>query len=782
MAVVRSVPLRARHAGVAGALLLAMVLSPERLSAQLSPETPPSNEVSYEQRFDELRELQAVPNRIAQVTKLVLKRDAGQFTFGDGKFYLLTPIGGHTMGAVFTGYGVFSFSPPTRVEQATLVRFKKTKTLEVPFSSVVLLFADSTLAELESKLTFGPGQPPSDPRQRFKEGIDYLAHDDSKSFDPDLMAAFLNGESSDLFYAHIDRQGGGPLMFMLNPHEIEGVTLSHRVRHVGWTRRSEVISRFAVGGKDRDTRITGERVHQAAIRRYTIATTLKESGSGDLSFAANAKLDITTESPIGPWVAFSLFEKLRVDSARWEAGEQATVFKGKDASLLWVRLDRPLQPGETRTLNLSYHGDLIDRYGDFFFIKSSAEWYPRSLEGRSLAAFDLTFNSPSGKLLASVGDKVEESTSGRTTTSRWVPPGPIRNASFNLGIFKDYQIQEEGIPPVTVLISEDAHRLLGGLRQKNMKETVGSDIAKSLRFFQHVYGELPVKRFFATEIPGAHGEAFPGMVNLSMWTFQQTDHAGEDEVFRAHEVAHQWWGVGVDFTSYHDQWLSEGFSDFSGLWYLQTVRKDNAKYFGILRRWRTSILVRHEEPSPIWLGYRNSHSKDGNGYAVQVYKKGAWVVHMLRIMMLNLKTMDEDRFTATMREFYGTYQGKRASTEDFRRIAEKHIGADLGWFFDQWIYGTEIPTYRVAYRSDPAENGQYRVKLRVRQENVGEDFQMYVPVSLDLGNNQVARVRVKVRGSTSEIDLPLMPSKPKAIRFNDLDGVLAEVNMVDWRE
>jgi peptidase M1-like protein len=563
---------------------------------------------------------------------------------------------------------------------------------------------------------------------------------------------------------------------------VEGVTLSHRVRHVGWTRRSEVICRFPAGGASRDIRVTGERTDRAAIRNYSITTFLKESGVGDLSFAANARLDITSTGPVGPWVAFSLFEKLKVDSARWQSGEPATVFKGRDGNLLWVRLDPELPAGEARTLSLFYHGDLIDRYGDFFFIKSSAEWYPRPLEGRSLATFDLTFHSPSGKLLASVGDKLEESTSGRTTTSRWVSPGPIRNASFNIGLFKDYKIQEEGIPPVTVLIAEEAHRQLGGLRQKKMKETVGSDVARSLRFFQHVYGQLPAKQFFATEIPGYHGEAFPGMVHLSWATFHQTDHEGEDEVFRAHEVAHQWWGVGVDFTSYHDQWLSEGFSNFSGLWYLQTVRKNNDKYFGMLHRWRASILERKEEPAPIWLGYRASSSKDDNGYGVLVYQKGAWVLHMLRIMMLDLNTMGEDRFTGTMREFYATYQGKRASTEDFRRVAEKHTGADLGWFFDQWIYGTEIPTYRVAYRSDPAENGQYRVKLKVRQENVAEDFQMYVPVTLDLGNDRVARVRVKVRGRTSEIDLPLMPSKPKAVRFNDLDGVLAEVKMVDWRE
>jgi aminopeptidase N len=151
-------------------------------------------------------------------------------------------------------------------------------------------------------------------------------------------------------------------------------------------------------------------------------------------------------------------------------------------------------------------------------------------------------------------------------------------------------------------------------------------------------------------------------------------------------------------------------------------------------------------------------------------------------MMLDLKTMGEDRFTATMRDFYTTYQGKRASTQDFRQIAEKHIGADLGWFFDQWIYGTEIPTYRVSYRTEAAENGQYRVKLRVRQENVSESFQMYVPVTLDLGGDRVARVRVKVRGLESEIDLPLMPVEPKSLRFNDLSGVLGEVKMVDWKQ
>jgi aminopeptidase N len=260
-----------------------------------------------------------------------------------------------------------------------------------------------------------------------------------------------------------------------------------------------------------------------------------------------------------------------------------------------------------------------------------------------------------------------------------------------------------------------------------------------------------------------------------------TDTQGEDEVFRAHEVAHQWWGISVDFLTYHDQWLSEGFSDFSGLWYMQTIRKDNNKYFGVLKRWRSSIFERGSDPGPIWMGYRTNTVNDQGDYGIVVYKKGAWVLHMLRALMIDLKTMNEDRFTATMKDFYTTYRGKRASTEDFRSVVENHVGADMGWFFDQWVYGASLPTYKVATIIAPIEAGKYRVRLQVTQEGVPDSFLAYVPVAIELDKGVTVRVRIKVTGHQSEIELPPLPSRPKNVKFNDLEGVLADVKTVDWR-
>ncbi|MGD2135030.1 MAG: M1 family aminopeptidase, partial [Gemmatimonadales bacterium] len=477
---------------------------------------------------------------------------------------------------------------------------------------------------------------------------------------------------------------------------------------------------------------------------------------------------------------------LEVDAASWEDGSAATTFKGREHSILWVRAGNV---GATTRLHLRYHGDLIDRFGDFFYINSSVAWYPHALDVRNRATFDLTFHSPTSYVLASVGQLVDSTVADRTLTTRWVSEAPIRNASFNLGLFEPYDVREADGPVVTVLWSDEAQRALRRIlpQGRGVQRAVGEDVSKSLQFFQTMFGRATTDRFYATEIPYGHGEAFPGLVHLSWITFQGLDDEGQDEIFRAHEAAHQWWGIGVDFASYHDQWLSEGLAQFSGLWYLQTARRDNEKYFNALREWRRDLLDHREvaldrehDLAPIWMGHRASSSTAPDDYSLVVYLKGAWVVHMLRLLMLDLRTMNEDAFAAMLRDFYTTYRGQQVTTGDFQRVVEQHMRMPMDWFFDQWVYGSAIPTYHVAHRSDRMPDGRYQVTVRVRQEGVPEDFRMWVPVSVDLGGDRWARLRVEVAASVSEIELPPMPSEPRGIRFNELEAVLAEVKTERW--
>jgi aminopeptidase N len=111
---------------------------------------------------------------------------------------------------------------------------------------------------------------------------------------------------------------------------------------------------------------------------------------------------------------------------------------------------------------------------------------------------------------------------------------------------------------------------------------------------------------------------------------------------------------------------------------------------------------------------------------------------------------------------------------------ERHTGQDMGWFFDQWVYGSDLPTYRASYKVSSAPDGKYVLTLRVRQQGVPDNFLAYMPVTIELGKDQVVRIRMKVTGPVSELELPLLPAKPKSVKFNDLDGVLADVKSVGW--
>src|SRR5256885_16334798 len=162
---------------------LPLAVVPGLLLAQMAPPAPAAAP-SYEARYAEVLALAPRADRVAQVNNLVLKRDVAQFTLANGTVYLLSSVGGRTMGAVFQGEGTFSFPPPTRIEQDRLARFEKVRSLEARVTELVLLFADSTLPELEGKVKFGDGQVPEEGPDVGQKSLEYLRDEDSNAFAP----------------------------------------------------------------------------------------------------------------------------------------------------------------------------------------------------------------------------------------------------------------------------------------------------------------------------------------------------------------------------------------------------------------------------------------------------------------------------------------------------------------------------------------------------------------------------------------------------------------------
>ena len=125
------------------------------------------------------------------------------------------------------------------------------------------------------------------------------------------------------------------------------------------------------------------------------------------------------------------------------------------------------------------------------------------------------------------------------------------------------------------------------------------------------------------------GQSWPELVWLPICSFsivQFVTSLGLDwgdrgywKVVTPHEVAHQWWGQTVGFNSYRDQWMSEGFADFSASLFLQSAyAKKGPKEFITFWDDETEIHpgekpqgFRAIDVGPLTMGYRLNNSRTG---------------------------------------------------------------------------------------------------------------------------------------------------------------------------
>jgi hypothetical protein len=150
---------------------------------------------------------------------------------------------------------------------------------------------------------------------------------------------------------------------------------------------------------------------------------------------------------------------------------------------------------------------------------------------------------------------------------------------------------------------------------------------------------------------------------------------------------------------------------------------------------------------------------------------------MLRMMMYDQgKPSSDQRFQAMMKDFIKSNYNQNISTEDLKAVVEKHMTPEMDlagnhtmdWFFNQWVYGTEMPSYRLEYQiSGNTLTG------KVTQSGVSPNFGMLVPLYVDFGKGFVAVGKAKMIGNqTIDINIPF-PDAPKRAALCALNDVLA---------
>jgi len=239
--------------------------------------------------------------------------------------------------------------------------------------------------------------------------------------------------------------------------------------------------------------------------------------------------------------------------------------------------------------------------------------------------------------------------------------------------------------------------------------------------------------------------------------------------------------------------MSEGFADFSASLFLQSAyaQKGPKEFIAFWDEERKSILERNAQGfraidvGPLTMGYRLNNSRTGVSVTRDlIYPKGAYILHMIRMLMWDRHSGD-DRFKGMMQDFVKTFGGRAATTEDFKAMVEKHMTPEMDldgnqrmdWFFNQYVYGTALPAYKLEYSFEQAADGSPVFSFKVTQSNVTENFHMLVPIYLELADGHTVSLgRARITGNNSveqKVTLKGMKDRPRRAVLNYYDDVLA---------
>ena len=777
--------------------------------------------------YGQLRQL-AGSNNAAVTENVDWKKDAATFHFTNGQIALAAPVAGRVLGAVFNGEGTFALSPPSAAEQHQIARFAKSDQLKDTFHQAVFLFTDDSPAELRKLMDFKPsgdavasGKVLDDAQKKYADSFNGWSGNERKgnfqmrNLSARMLADLTDPTSRGFFLADFKGDHSGNLLFVISwnrPTPVlpffandEEESLIHYVRgnYWEWWAGFHLTSEYAKNPWPEHLTLL------AHCSKETIDAVI----NGHNRLSATAGMDAEVPSAPLRILPLKLDGVLRIQSVTDGAGHKLA-FIQEDRKLdsdPWVILSSPAQPQQPFTLKIAYTEDstsdshiIYQKGSGLFYVTARESWYPSfgTLDDRT--EFNLHMESPKRYKLVATGRLVKSQTDHNELITEWDSQIPFSVVGFNYG---DFVIQSASGPKLTVTAYggkqipnelqgvQDALNvaglvtmgnaaaqngiLTGGFNTASNTKYAAKVSLQAMRVYENYFGTLPFKTISVTEQPiRGYAQSWPTLIflpydSLLDSTTRNNLHlqdSGEEREFynlvAAHETSHQWWGHLVGWKTYRDQWLSEGFAEFSSALYLQATEPGKWNdFWDLKRKWLLGpdrAGVRPVDIGPIALNYQLNSYLEPTASTHLIYEKGAYVLEMLRMIMENPKAKNPDAaFIDMMRDFTTTYAGKNASTADFERIVEKHVGQPMGWFFNEWVYGSEIPTYNFSYQLQDAGGGKTNVSFRLTQSGVSSSFHMGVPLYVTYKGSPARIGFVQVQGSSTghaQFQLPFRPS------------------------
>ena len=736
--------------------------------------------------------------------------DRAEITFSSGIFYFSAAIDGRIYAAVFIGDGTFRAEPPpNEFEKENVKRLLNAPDMETDFKTAVLCFTDGSFETIRDKTT--PADVPlSAEAQRLATNFGpEMLKDAGTNIAGRLSISLLNHESPGIFIAQFDKGKRGKFTYVFDPqtriptavfrlnggekgvifwynaelyrNELLMAFLSEEDYAKGIVAYSDVNDEIAIQHHDMDLDLS----NPGTWLKYTDAMDIEvlQDGVSAIQFALNENLSSYND--------LRRKDSLRLKFVNGTDGKPLDAIQEDWDSTLTVFFPEPAKRGDRMTLTMRLEGKHISTgaSANVCVFPLSDSWYPRH-DYYQRSTYRLVINHSKHVATVSAGEYKGDQPSSLKgqVASEWVMDAPVPHISFGLGQYKKYNKPfkgEETAIPFDYYWIESPN----GTSKAPNNDFIAAEMSNNIQYFSLQFGAYPYQSvhgvYTCGETPSTVATMLffpPGAVNF-MFGY------GADArrlAFISRTMAQQWFGNEVSIRSYRDEWMNNGFARYFSLLYMSQRDKlhslvDELDTMHALLR----AALRTQQGlgtgmvatiGPMIAGHRLNTLETINGYTQVGVNKAALVMRMLHFLFMDPETMDDKAFFDMMKDFVDRFKGKEASTEDFLAVANEHFKnteiakkydlADVGWFFRQWVYNQELPSYRLEYHLEKQPDGSALLKGTLFQDGLPENEKWFMPIPLVMtygkdGKDKVSRGTIAVLGKETAVSVkvPMMPDK-----------------------
>ena len=481
--------------------------------------------------------------------------------------------------------------------------------------------------------------------------------------------------------------------------------------------------------------------------------------------AARAKVKITALEELNI-ATFQLHNDLRLTKVTDAAGKPLTADRIPQDSSVRVSLNKALAKDDSTVLTFDYEGvldsaddspvpglKLTSINDDTSYLLYAGDWFPVNAFGIDRFTATINVTVPAHMTVIGSGTVSEGSQELKGASAG---SGPTKTFSLKYdkasfpgtiiaGAFGDYASTEAGL---------DLHVYFKPTH-KDLASAYADTAVKEFTYFITLYGPLPSNVLRIVElpddtVPSAWAPEIAGLSSRGITP--RTNYR-----LLANTIAHQWWGVAVSPASRDDWWIEDGFARYSEARYIETAAGQGGLQEAIKDM---SVNALSYDTVPLSsAGKLDLYSPEFQSLETD---KGAMILHMLRWVV------GDQKFDQTMRDFFTKNQGKPATADAFRELAEKDYGDKLTWFFSQWLDSTGAPEFKTKYTVYRLGNNKgFRTVGQIAQDL--DLFRMPVELKIDTdGKTETKRIDVTGTDSAFSVDTFGRPRRISIDPDNDL--------------